>query len=237
MQKRNPLEVKVWGDFACFTRPEMKAERVSYPVMTPSAARGVLEAIFWKPEISWQVREIHVLNRIRHFSILRNEVNNKAVVSSAKNWMKNGGGYFAEDGDNRAQRHTLALRDVAYIIKADVAVKTHSRNNEMAYRDQFSRRVAYGKCYHMPYLGCREFTAFFDETDGSEKAIDLTDDLGLMLFDQIITEDPKGKVLYKHHDSKGHDIKRGRAVPKFFSARLEQGVLKVPSELYEKGGM
>src|SRR3989304_5255695 len=230
-----PLEVKVWGEFACFTRPEMKAERVSYPIMTPSAARGGLEAIFWKPEISWRVREIHVLKDIKHFSILRNEVNNKAVVSSAKGWVKNGGGYFAED--DRAQRHTLALRDVAYIIKADVSVKSHSRNNEVAYRDQFCRRVASGKCYHMPYLGCREFTAFFSEPDGNDKAIDLTDDLGLMLFDQIITEDPKGKVLYKHHDSKGHDIKRGNAVPKFFSARLEHGVLKVPSTLYEKGGM
>jgi len=235
MQKGLPLEVKVWGALACFTRPEMKAERVSYSVMTPSAARGVLEAIFWKPEISWRVREIHVLKDIKHFSILRNEVNNKAVVSSARGWMKNGGGYFAKD--DRAQRHTLALRNVAYIIKADVAVKSYSRNNEAAYREQFCRRVVSGKCYHMPYLGCREFTAFFSEPDGNDEAIDLTDDLGLMLFDQIITEDPKGKVLYKHHDSKGHDIKRGNAVPKFFSARLEHGVLKVPSALYEKGGM
>jgi len=229
MQKEPPLEVKVWGEFACFTRPEMKAERVSYPVMTPSAARGVLEAIFWKPEIFWRVREIHVLKQIRHYSILRNEVNNKAVVSSTKGWMKNGGGYFAED--DRAQRHTLALRDVAYIIKADVSVKSYSRNNEAAYRDQFNRRVISGKCYHMPYLGCREFTAFFGEPDGNDKTIDLTDDLGLMLFDQIITEDPKGKVLYKHHDSKGHEIKKGNAVPKFFAARLEHGVLKVPVEL------
>ena len=235
MQKGPPLEVKVWGDFACFTRPEMKAERVSYPVMTPSAARGVLEAIFWKPEFSWRVREIHVLKRIRHFSILRNEVNNKAVVSSVKGWMKNGGGYFAED--DRAQRHTLALRDVAYIIKADVVVKSHAKNNEAAYRDQFSRRITSGKCYHTPYLGCREFTAFFGEPDGRDKALDITDDLGLMLFDQIITEDPKGNVLYKHHGTTGRDIKRGSAVPKFFSARLENGILRVPAELYESGGM
>src|SRR5437899_6039258 len=106
-----PLEVKVWGSLACFTRPEMKAERVTYPVMTPSAARGVLEAIFWKPEFSWQVREIWVLNPIRHFSILRNEVNSKVVVSTAKGWAEHGGSYFAEY--DRAQRHMLALRDVA----------------------------------------------------------------------------------------------------------------------------
>ncbi len=90
-----PLEVKVWGEFACFTRPEMKVERVSYPVMTPSAARGVLEAIFWKPEFSWQVREIYVLNEIRHFSILRNEVNSKASAASAKGMIEKGNSYFA----------------------------------------------------------------------------------------------------------------------------------------------
>ena len=111
MNNSPPLEVKVWGEFACFTRPEMKVERVSYPVMTPSAARGVLEAIFWKPEFSWQVREIHVLTEIRHFSILRNEVNSKVAASSARSMIEKGGNYFAEE--DRAQRHTLALRDVA----------------------------------------------------------------------------------------------------------------------------
>jgi CRISPR-associated protein Cas5d len=99
------LEVKVWGAYACFTRPEMKAERVSYPVMTPSAARGLLEAIFWKPEMSWQAREIWVLHPIRHFSMLRNEVNSKATPVTARGWVKTGGGYFAEE--DRAQRHTL----------------------------------------------------------------------------------------------------------------------------------
>ena len=97
------LTVRVWGEMACFTRPEMKAERVSYPVMTPSAARGVLEAIFWKPEFSWQVREIWVLKPIQHFSILRNEVNSKAVVSTAQGWAGAGGGYFAEE--DRAHAH------------------------------------------------------------------------------------------------------------------------------------
>src|SRR3989442_11709207 len=112
MPEHAPLEVKVWGAYACFTRPEMKAERVSYPVMTPSAARGLLEAIFWKPEISWQVREIWVLNPIHHFSILRNEVKHKAAPSTVRGWARTGGGYFAEEDKNRAQRHTLGLRDV-----------------------------------------------------------------------------------------------------------------------------
>jgi CRISPR-associated protein Cas5d len=208
-----PLEVKVWGELACFTRPEMKAERVSYPVMTPSAARGVLEAIFWKPEFSWQVGEIWVLNEIRHFSILRNEVNSKAVVATAERWGKNGGGYFAEE--DRAQRHTLALRDVAYLIKAEVALRDHATEDVAKYRDQFRRRVSQGRCYHRPYLGCREFAAAFGPPEGTERPIDLTDDLGLMLFDLDYAPD-----------------KSGRGTPRFFSARLEEGILRVPVELY-----
>jgi len=210
-----PLEVKVWSEFACFTRPEMKAERMSYPVMTPSAARGVLEAIFWKPEFVWQVREIWVLNNIRHFSILRNEVNHKAVVSTAKRWAGKGGGYFADDTDNRAQRHTLALRDVAYLIKADVVLKPHATDDIAKYRDQFRRRMNRGQCYHRPYLGCREFAASFGPPDGTEMPIELTDDLGRILFD--LDYEPDGS---------------GRGKPRFFHAKLESGVLRIPPELY-----
>lgn len=209
------LEVKVWGDCACFTRPEMKVERVSYEVMTPSAARGVLEAIFWKPEVSWQVREIWVLKPIRHFSILRNEVNNKAVVSTARKWMEEGGGYFAEE--DRAQRHTLALRDVAYVIKADITLKPHATDDIAKYRDQFRRRVNRGQCHSIPYLGCREFAAYFGPPDGNEQPIELTDDLGRMLFDLDYVKDASG-----------------RGTPRFFSARLEAGILKVPVALYRE---
>ncbi len=207
------LEVKVWGELACFTRPEMKAERVSYSVMTPSAARGVLEAIFWKPEFSWQIREILVLNPIRHFSILRNEVKSKAAVATAQGWAKNGDGFFAED--DRTQRHTLALRDVGYVIKADVKLRDHATEDIAKYRDQFRRRVNQGRCYHRPYLGCREFAAAFEPPEGTERPIDLTDDLGLILFDLDYAPD-----------------KSGRGTPRFFSARLEQGILRVPPELY-----
>ena len=214
-----PLEVKVWGEFACFTRPEMKAERVSYPVMTPSAARGVLEAIFWKPEFSWQVREIHVLNPIKHFSILRNEVNHKVAVSTVKSWATDGyGGYFADDNEkNRAQRHTLALRDVAYIIKADAVLESHATDLDAKYRDQFRRRVAKGQCHHTPYLGCREFPASFGEPDGSEKSIEYSDDLGRMLFDM-----------------KYEEGKSGRGTPIFFRAELKNGILCVPLDLYHE---
>lgn len=212
-----PLEVKVWGDFACFTRPEMKAERVSYPVMTPSAARGVLEAIFWKPEFSWKVREIWVLNPIRNFSILRNEVNQKAVVSTARKWAKSGGGYFAEE--DRAQRHTLALRDVAYLIRADAVPKPHTTDDVAKFRDQFRRRVSKGKCYYTPYLGCREFSGSFTEPEGTEKPLDLDDDLGMMLFD----------LRYEAG-------KTGRGIPVFFHSHLSKGVLHVPPELYREEG-
>lgn len=208
-----PIEVKVWGPYACFTRPEMKAERVSYPVITPSAARGVLEAIFWKPEFSWQIREIWVLNEIRHFSILRNEVNSKAVVSTAQGWEANGGGYIAED--DRAQRHTLALRDVGYLVKADVALAAHATDDVAKYRDQFRRRVNRGECYHRPYLGCREFAAFFGPPEGTERPIALSDDLGLMLFDLKYAADGSG-----------------RGTPQFFSARLDKGIVTVPQALY-----
>jgi CRISPR-associated protein Cas5d len=210
-----PLEVKVSGDFACFTRPEMKVERVSYPVMTPSAARGLLEAIFWKPEFHWEVREIWVLSPIRHFSILRNEVNSKAAISSARGWAVRGGGYFADE--DRAQRHTLALRDVAYVIKAHIVLSAHATDDLAKYRDQFRRRVNKGQCYHTPYLGCREFSASFGPPEGDERPIDHTDDLGLMLFDLNYSED-----------------ETGRGTPRFFKARLEKGVLRIPQDLYRK---
>jgi len=212
-QKYPPLEVKVWGDFACFTRPEMKVERVSYPVMTPSAARGILEAIFWKPEFSWQVREIWVLNPIRHFSILRNEVMDKVPMSTIQKWAVNGEGFYAEE--SRAQRHTLALRDVAYLIKADVVLRPHASEDIAKYRDIFRRRINKGQCYHTPYLGCREFTGYFSSPDGSEHSIEITDELGLMLFDLDFKQDGSGC-----------------ATPRFFRAHLDGGVLKVPASLY-----
>ncbi|MGI6129376.1 MAG: type I-C CRISPR-associated protein Cas5c, partial [bacterium] len=159
MYHETPLVVKFWGDWACFTRPEMKVERVSYPVMTPSAARGALEAIFWKPEFRWQIRKIVVLKPIRYFSILRNEVNKKIAVSSVKSWGPNDGYYADQD---RSQRHALALRNVAYVVWADVVLEPHAKGTDPAkYRDQFRRRVTKGQCHHQPYLGCREFSAFF----------------------------------------------------------------------------
>lgn len=215
MSASPPLTVKVWGEFACFTRPEMKVERVTYPMMTPSAARGVLESIFWKPEFQWRIREIWLLKPIRYFSIVRNEINSLQSDRAAAGWIKSDGGYYADE--DRAQRHTLALRDVAYIIKADVCPKANDTGLEAKYRDQFRRRVQRGQCYHMPYLGCREFSGEFGEPGPEDRPIDCSDDLGQMLWD--MDYDPEDQ---------------GKGTPIFFHAALDKGVLRVPLDLHRR---
>ena len=205
-----PLEVKLWGDLACFTRPEMKVERVSYPVMTPSAARGALESIFWKPEFRWVIEEIVVLNPIRYFSIVRNEITRKSAYSRASRWMRSGSGGFSA-ALNRTQRHALAIRDVAYIVKAQIVPLEELNEHPARYRDQFRRRVRRGSCFATPYLGCREFSASFGPPEGSEQPIHVSTDLGRMLLD-----------LRYHPDGSG------RGTPVFFEASLDHGVLRVP---------
>lgn len=244
-----PLEVKVWGNFACFTRPEFGVERVSYEVMTPSAARGVLEAIFWKPEFHWRVREIRVLptatrdtdgnptkqteHRVKHYSILRNEMNSVQSDRAARSWERNGGGYFADE--DRAQRHTLCLRDVAYVIRAEMELRPHATDDIAKYRDQFRRRVKKGQCFTQPYLGTREFSAFFGPPD-SEEPMEFTDDLGLVLFDVAFERAERGALEYASHGAGGREIASGDARPVFFQARIEDGVMAVPPHLYEGGG-
>lgn len=205
-----PLEVKVWGELACFTRPEMKVERVSYPVPTPSAMRGVLEAIYWRPQFRWQVEEIAVLREIAYFGIVRNEVNSKASRQAAGAWEQSNGGYDATQ--DRAQRHTLGLRDVAYVVRAQIEPQPGVADDVAKFRDQFRRRVERGRCFATPYLGCREFAASFARPDGSERPIERTEDLGLMLLDLDYSS-------------------TGRARPIFFQARLEGGVLRVPRRI------
>jgi len=202
------LKVRVWGDLACFTRPEMKVERVSYPLPTPSAARGILEAIFWKPQFKWRVEEIWVLNPIQYFSILRNEVNSKASHRSASGWEKRGGGFIAPQ--DRAQRHTLALRKVDYVIRAHMDLQSDVDDHPAKYRDQFRRRVRSGRCFSRPYLGCREFAARFAEPTGDEQPIAWSEGIGRMLYDLDYGDD-------------------GRGTPYFFQAQLEKGILRVPA--------
>lgn len=238
------LELKVWSDYACFTRPENKAERVSYDVMTPSAARGVLEAVFWKPEFRWRVREIVVLRPLKRFSILRNEVNTLASERAAKGWAASGGGFYAEE--DRAQRHALILKDVAYLIRAEMVLEPHATDPLTKYTEIFSRRAEKGQAFHQPYLGNREFTAFFSPPDGGEEPANLVRQLGgeyaeqagelslgRMLFDLEFQEAKKGRLKYRRHGAAGGRWASGNATPRFFDARLtDGGVLRVPKALY-----
>lgn len=159
------IRLHVWGERACFTRPEMKVERVSYDVMTPSAARGILEAIYWKPAIVWVVDRIHVLKPIRFQSFRRNEVGAKASAANAKSAMNrgdvNGLGLVIED--NRQQRATMLLTDVAYVIEAhfDLTARAGTDDEPAKHAAMFQRRAEKGQCFHRPCLGAREFPAAF----------------------------------------------------------------------------
>lgn len=196
------VKVKVWGPWACFTRPELKVERVSYPVMTPSAARGVLEAILWKPEFRWVIRRILVLREIRFQGVRRNEVQKRISAKNVAGWMRIPSSYAdaagREEGGNRTQRNTLALRDVAYLIEAEArltpmanqlrrrpagADEAPGPDTVEKYEVMFNRRVERGQCFHRPCLGLREFAADFGPPDGSEKPVADSRDLGRMLYD------------------------------------------------------
>lgn len=196
------VRVKVTGDYACFTRPDLKVERMTYPCMTPSAARGVLDSILWKPEFQWYIRRIIVLNQVRFMSVKRNEINSKqskkTIVIEEK----------------RAQRNSVILRDVAYLIEASIFMKNVADRNKFdkyvgmteKREGMFPRRVKKGQCWRRPYLGTREFSAEFMSPEGNEQPIRETIPIGSMLFD--IFYDDKGKPQ-----------------PLFFEAVIRDGVL------------
>lgn len=190
---QNLISVRVWGDYACFTRAEMKVERVSYPVMTPSAARGILEAIFWKPQMYYVIDSIKVIKKGVWTSFRRNEVTKRISLSQARlamagtgeiSTVKAGGG-----ADDATQRNMLALQNVEYIITAEVALSELGRHSNQVlpkYKEEIERRSRGGKCFHRPSLGVREFTADFDwvenPNDFSAKTV-WNESLGLMLYD------------------------------------------------------
>lgn len=219
------IRLKVWGDYACFTRPEMKVERYSYEVMTPSAARGVLEAIHWKPAIRWVIDAIHVLETPRFQSIRRNEVGSKIPAGKVKSAMKRGD---LEDlqllvDEDRQQRASTVLVKPAYVIAAHFALtgRAATDDNEGKHLDIFNRRARRGQCFHQPCLGTREFAANFELVEDGEptpeppmdqrtKALGFGDPLklGFMLWD--IDHEAKGKPSM------------------VFDAVLRDGVMKVP---------
>ena len=219
------IRLHVSGPFACFTRPEMKVERVSYDVMTPSAARGILEAIHWKPAIRWVIDEIHVLKPVRFRSIRRNEVGHKASAANARKAMNRGviEGLAILVDEDRQQRASTVLVDVAYVISAhfEMTAKAGPEDNEGKHRDMFTRRAANGQCFHQPCLGTREFDARFSLiADGDPMPVAQpqyrTADLGFH------TPRDLGFTLWDiDHQAKGRPSM-------FFRASLNDGVLTVP---------
>lgn len=208
------FRLKVWGRNACFTRPEMKVERVSYDVMTPSAARGILEAILWKPAIRWQVERIDVLAPIRWESVRRNEVG--SVMSPRTD------GFFVED--QRQQRAGLFLRDVAYTIHAhfEMTEKAGAEDNMVKFQEMFLRRAENGQCFQRPYLGCREFAAEFELIRLNEplpEPITESRDFGWMLYD----------IQHDNREDQGHvHFCTDGCLPSFFRAELKNGTMRVP---------
>jgi CRISPR-associated protein Cas5d len=207
------IKLHVWGDFACFTRPEMKVERVSYDVMTPSAARGVIEAVYWKPEIRWRIDRIHVLNPIRFTSLRRNEVASKIPALSIVRTMREGRGYLGLNvEDDRQQRSATILRGVAYVIEAHFDIVS-GEPNIAKHLDQFNRRARDGRCFQRPYLGCREFPADFSLIEDGQPPPEVNP--------QLRGERNLGFIL--------HDIDfLDDMTPRFFRATLRDGILRVP---------
>ena len=212
-----PIQVEVWGDYACFTRPEMKTERVSYDLMTPSAARGLLESIYWHPGLRWVIECIHVCSPIRFTNIRRNEVKDVISARAVKSVMEKGKGIdelYLATTESIQQRAAMVLKDVHYVIDAhfDMTDKGAPSDNPGKFQDIIKRRLERGQCYSMPYFGTREFAAHFarcTELPPCPEELLGERDLGWMLWDMDYT-DPQ-------------DIK-----PKFFRAKLVDGAMDVP---------
>lgn len=216
MDHHHRFVLEVRGDWACFTRPEMKVERVSYDLITPSAARAVFEAIFFRPAVRWEVRRIEVLSPVRWTNLRRNEVSSVISTRNVQQAMKQGRGELAlYVDDDRQQRASLLLRDVAYRLHADLVVRGERQDPEPPgkFFAIFERRARKGQCVNQPYLGCREFAArwrLVDDLTVEPSPIDETRDLGWMLHDLdfVHPADPQ---------------------PRFFRAQMDRGVIEVPA--------
>lgn len=227
--------LEIWGDYACFTRPEMKVERVSYDVITPSAARAIFESILWKPSLIWNITKIEVLKPIKWISVRRNEIGKK--ISPPTKGQLNGDDYLPKGmfiEDEREQRAGLFLRDVKYRIHGyfdmippenrgrqqkhsglsedinENSGKIRNDENVEKYAAIFDRRARKGQCFHMPYLGTREFPCYFRLVDANDELsvpIDETRDLGFMLYDMNFNNDASNPT------------------PLFFRARIDKGII------------
>lgn len=214
------IKLLVWGDYACFSRPEMKVERVSYDVITPSAARGILEAIYWKPSFRWVIDKIHVLSPIKFTNIRRNEISSKIPKAG---YEKNLG---IDVTANRQQRAAMILKEVKYGIEAHFEFLGEEDNNEGKHLDIFNRRAKNGQYFHHPYLGTREFYANFayiEKIPECPQELSEEKDFGFMLHDIVFTPDNKGRIV---ESNKGRKL---TAEPRFFRAVMKYGVIDVPA--------
>lgn len=216
------ISLEVWGDYACFTRPEFKAERVSYPTITPSAARGLLESIYWHPGMDWVVDRIQICSPIRYTNIMRNEVSKAASASKLLRVM---GGkeeeLFIDPKEAIMQRSSMILKDVRYVIDAHFVMTENAAkgDNPTKFQDIIRRRIESGRCYRNPYFGLKEFPANFkkcEERPPTPKELMITEDLGWM--------------LYGFDYSNQQDIK-----PKFFRAEMVDGVIDVAAIVKKEG--
>lgn len=238
--------LEVWGDLACFTRPEMKVERFSYPVITPSAARGIFDAIYWdgrregaaiRPYFHWQVTRIEVLEMPRYIALRRNEVKDKVPGAATLNkwmsgkeqpepiWADGGKDELGTDQRGRTQRQTMALKNVRYRLTAQIIPKRSFVNDFGKFNNQFERRARHGKCFQQPYFGCREFPAFFEYIEnpvGSPSTpVPLDQHMGFMLYDVF--------------DLSREDINdNDKSFITLFDATLVGGVMYVPPFSDEK---
>ena len=216
-QRGVPLVMVIRGDLACFSRPEF-AERITYPWITPSAARAVFEAVFWKPRISYQIREIHVLSEIKYTNFRRNEIGNKISETGL------GPRSVRHCDQDRQQRNTVALKDVAYLVKAELLLNESvppngPDDNHGKYSGCFKRRLAKGQCFHRPYLGMREMVADVAEPEGTEQPIEESFAHGLMLYDFVYPPKTRGK---------GRGAKSATPRPLLFQAVMERVVAEMP---------
>lgn len=223
------IHLRTWGDLACFTRPEMKVERVSYPVITPSAARGLLEAILYKPQFRWRVRRIAVKRPIQFIAFRRNEVKSRLSPRKPEPLLAD---------EDRTQRNTLALRDVEYVIEASMHLtplaglprrrphdtEDHGEDTLVKYLAMFQRRAERGQCFAQPCFGCREFPAHFEPAEASAMnvtpGINRDHELGLMLYDVF--------HLDVERDQASGKTETPQPRVTFFRASLRQGVVAVP---------
>lgn len=243
------FQLEVWGELACFTRPEFKVERFSYPIITPSAARGIFDAIYLDfdpqhktPLMYWQVRRIEVLSPVRYISLMRNEVKEKASVRNIQAWMKDPGRfeplYADAAGDDasggtkgRTQRQTMALKNVHYRLTAQAVLYREDPALRQKIEQSFQRRARAGQCIYQPYLGCREFTGYFRLVEDEGAApVPYNEKIGWMLYDVFDLSRP-GRPLRTDRGEKPSIS--------LFEAEVVQGVLEVPpyaSPQVRKGG-